>query len=449
MAVASSDGDDRLLRRCARRVLPRVVAADDVCSARIYAVGYLRPYFDRGRNGGPHFALLNLTSLSFVLDLRRAERARVPARLGDRRGRRVAAGHLGLPNQKIRFAGFNYLVSTHVGLFVLVAAFMLLHSQTGSMDFARFGEFLATHRARRRATIFLAARRLVRAEVGVLSVSHLAAARALGGARARLGADVGRDPQGRAVRVPALHAARGTPEEWMGWAVLVFGALSAVFGVLYTLDAARPEAPARLLVDRERRHRRDGLRRRLPRAGPGTSRRCAALGFAGGLLHILNHAFFKCSAVLRRRRGLSRDAHRRSRATRRARAADAADGGVLPARRPRDVPRCRRSTASSASSSSTRGCSPARRAVGRGRRRARLRRGVLAFVGAVERAVDDARVRRRVPRARRATPAHPASARMRRARWPVPMAVHAVAMPRPRRCPRPSALRSRAEPRLS
>ena len=34
-------------------------------------------------------------------------------------------------NQKIRFAGFNYLVSTHVGLFVLVAAFMLLHSQTG------------------------------------------------------------------------------------------------------------------------------------------------------------------------------------------------------------------------------------------------------------------------------------------------------------------------------
>ena len=58
-------------------------------------------------------------------------------------------------NQKIRFAGFNYLVSTHVGLFVLVAAFMLLHSQTGSMDFAAFGAFLATHRAGCEATLFL------------------------------------------------------------------------------------------------------------------------------------------------------------------------------------------------------------------------------------------------------------------------------------------------------
>ena len=41
-------------------------------------------------------------------------------------------------NQKIRFAGFNYLVSTHVGLFVLVAAFMLMYAETGSMDFRSF-----------------------------------------------------------------------------------------------------------------------------------------------------------------------------------------------------------------------------------------------------------------------------------------------------------------------
>ena len=33
-------------------------------------------------------------------------------------------------NQKVRFAGFNYLVSTHIGLIFLVAAFMILYTHT-------------------------------------------------------------------------------------------------------------------------------------------------------------------------------------------------------------------------------------------------------------------------------------------------------------------------------
>src|SRR5258706_4522740 len=33
----------------------------------VYAVGYLRPYFDTGRHGAPHFALLNMVSLSFII----------------------------------------------------------------------------------------------------------------------------------------------------------------------------------------------------------------------------------------------------------------------------------------------------------------------------------------------------------------------------------------------
>ena len=86
----------------------------------------------------------------------------------------------------------------------------------------------------------------------------------------------------------------GKPEEWMGWTVLVFGAVSAFFGVLYTSVAARPQATARLLVDRERRHRGDGLRRRVSRDDLGQARRSSSLGFAGGLLHLFNHALFKC-----------------------------------------------------------------------------------------------------------------------------------------------------------
>jgi hydrogenase-4 component B len=33
----------------------------------VYAVGYLRPYFSKGRHGGPHYALLSMISVSFVL----------------------------------------------------------------------------------------------------------------------------------------------------------------------------------------------------------------------------------------------------------------------------------------------------------------------------------------------------------------------------------------------
>ena len=137
-------------------------------------------------------------------------------------------------NQKIRFAGFNYLVSTHVGLFFLLAAFMVMHSQTGSMDFRPSRAFLrAPEPAAQRH--LRAAGHLLRAQVGLLPVPHLAAARPLRRAGPRLGADVGRHPQGRAVRPAALHpAASARPSAWMGWYLIAFSALSALMGVLYT-----------------------------------------------------------------------------------------------------------------------------------------------------------------------------------------------------------------------
>jgi hydrogenase-4 component B len=69
-----------------------------------------------------HYALLNMVSLSFVL-----------VYAGDHAllfllGWEIAALAAWLlviwdyTNQKVRFAGFNYLVSTHIGLMFLVAA---------------------------------------------------------------------------------------------------------------------------------------------------------------------------------------------------------------------------------------------------------------------------------------------------------------------------------------
>jgi hydrogenase-4 component B len=86
-----------------------------------------------------HYALLNMTSLSFVL-----------VYTGDHAlvfllGWEIAALAAWLlviwdyTNQKVRFAGFNYLVSTHIGLMFLVAAFMILYTHTASWELGSFG----------------------------------------------------------------------------------------------------------------------------------------------------------------------------------------------------------------------------------------------------------------------------------------------------------------------
>jgi hydrogenase-4 component B len=195
-------------------------------------------------------------------------------------------------NQKIRFAGFNYLVSTHVGLLVLVAAFMLLHARANSMDLLAFGAILSEHTPAR-GTLFL----LLGVAFALKSAFfpfHTWLPRAHAAAPAHVSA----------LMSGVIHKAglfaflrftllMGRPDEWMGWAVLTFGGVSAFLGALYT--------PAQ----------RD-LKRLLGYSSTENVGIAAmgfglgylgwswdvpvltACGFAGGLLHVFNHALFKC-----------------------------------------------------------------------------------------------------------------------------------------------------------
>ncbi len=259
----------------------------------LYATGYLRPYFKAGRNGGPHFALLNMTSLSFVLIYS------VQNALVFLVGWEIAAVAAWLlviwdyRNQKIRFAGFNYLVSTHVGLFVLVAAFMLLHSYTGSMDFAEFGAYLSRHPAGQ-GTLFL----LLGISFALKSAFfpfHTWLPRAHSAAPAHVSA----------LMSGVIHKAglfaflrftflAGTPEVWMGWSVLIFGAVSAVFGVLHT--ATQRDLKRMLGYSSTENVGIAAMAFGVGMLGWAWGKPAlATLGFGAGLLHILNHALFKCS----------------------------------------------------------------------------------------------------------------------------------------------------------
>lgn len=259
----------------------------------VYAVGYLRRYFSSERHVGVHYALLNMTALSFVL-----------VYTGDHAlvfllGWEIAALAAWLlviwdyPNQKVRFAGFNYLVSTHIGLIFLVAAFMILYTHSGSWELESFGRWLRDNPGAERNLVFL----LLLTSFGLKSAFfpfHSWLPRAHAAAPAHVSALMS-----GVIHKAGLYALVrfilliGRPDEWMGWFLIGFSLLSAVIGALYTVGQRDLK---RLLGYSSTEN--------VGIAGLGLGVGClglawgnpvlTAVGFAGGLLHVLNHAFFKC-----------------------------------------------------------------------------------------------------------------------------------------------------------
>jgi hydrogenase-4 component B len=257
----------------------------------VYAFGYLRPQF-AARNAGVQFALLNVISVSFVMVYT------LESAFAFLLGWEIAAVAAWLlvvwdyRNQKVRFAGFNYLVSTHVGLFLLLAAFMVIHSQTGSMDFQSFEAFLRVPSPLRNVTFVL----LV-TSFGLKSAFfpfHTWLPRAHAAAPAHVSA----------LMSGAIHKAGlfgllrvtlliGTPEAWMGWYLIAFSALSAVVGVLYT--GAQRDLKRLLGYSSTENVGLAGIGFGLGYLGLAWGRpTLVVLGFTGGILHLLNHALFKC-----------------------------------------------------------------------------------------------------------------------------------------------------------
>ena len=259
----------------------------------IYAVGYLRKYFDGPRHVGVHFALLNMISLSFIM-VYTGEHA-----VTFLMGWEIAALSAWLlviwdyTNQKVRFAGFNYLVSTHIGLIFLVAAFMILYTQTQSWYLDDFGDWMSAHPGTIRNTVFL----LLLTSFGLKSAFfpfHSWLPRAHAAAPANVSALMSGVIH-KAGLFALLHflMIQGKPDAWMGWALIAFSVTSAVIGGLYTVG--QRDLKRLLGYSSTENVGIAGIGFGIGTLGlawdvPGL----VALGFAGGMLHVLNHAFFKC-----------------------------------------------------------------------------------------------------------------------------------------------------------
>ena len=187
--------------------------------------------------------------------------------------------------ESVRKAGWTYLVASHLGTAFLLAMFVLLGRKAGSLDFDQFAPSAA-------GVLFLLAVIGFGTKAGFMPLhvwlpeahpaapSHVSAL--MSGVMIKMGI------YGLLRTLPFL----GAPPLWWGWLLIGIGLSSGVLGVLFAL--AQHDLK-RLLAY----HSVENIGIIALGLGVGLlgissgSTTLAVLGFAGALLHVINHALFK------------------------------------------------------------------------------------------------------------------------------------------------------------
>jgi hydrogenase-4 component B len=189
-------------------------------------------------------------------------------------------------HEQVREAGWVYLVATHLGTAFLLVLFVLLGHEHGSLDFDQFTASTGAD------AVFLLAVIGFGAKAGFMPL-HVWLPEAHPAAPTHVSALM----SGVMIKTGIYGLVRiltflGPPPLWWGWVLCGIGLSSGVLGVLYAL--AQHDLK-RLLAYHSVENIGIialGLGVGLIGLSSGSST-LAVLGFAGGLLHVLNHALFK------------------------------------------------------------------------------------------------------------------------------------------------------------
>jgi len=188
--------------------------------------------------------------------------------------------------QAVRQAGWTYLVATHLGTMFLLALFALLSPAGGSMDFALFSP------GGRAGMLFVLALVGFGTKAGLMPL-HVWLPEAHPAAPSHISALM----SGVMIKTGIYGLVRiitllGPPEAWWGWTLVALGASSGICGVAFAL--AQHDLK-RLLAY----HSVENIGIIVLGLGVGMLGQTwgqpvvAALGYAGALFHVLNHAVFK------------------------------------------------------------------------------------------------------------------------------------------------------------
>jgi formate hydrogenlyase subunit 3/multisubunit Na+/H+ antiporter MnhD subunit len=184
-------------------------------------------------------------------------------------------------------AGWTYLVAAHLGTACLLVLFVMLGRGSGSLDFDRFAP--ATESA---GLLFLLALAGFGTKAGLLpfhvwlpeahpaAPSHVSAL--MSGVMIKTGI------YGLLRTLPAL----GTPHPWWGWVLCAVGLASGLYGVLFAL--AQSDLKKLLAYSSVENAGIVAMGLGLGVLGLAVGLPVlAVLGFAGALLHVVNHSLFK------------------------------------------------------------------------------------------------------------------------------------------------------------
>jgi hydrogenase-4 component B len=256
-----------------------------------YAISYLRHYVDRGLSVRGHlcFFTLLILSLQLLVVVQNALIFLVVWEL------MALAAYFSIvferQKEEVRQGGFWYLVATHASMLFLVVSFLVLHELSGSWNFDDFARH-AGYDSKTLAIVLLTGFAGFGIKAGFMPFhvwlpnAHPAAPAHVSGLLSAINIKAGIYGMARLMIIlPAREAS-------YGWGLMAVSLISAVLGVWYAL--AQHDIKKLLAYHSVENIGIIGLGLSVAWLG-----RCYAvpelvvLGFAGALLHTLNHAIFK------------------------------------------------------------------------------------------------------------------------------------------------------------
>lgn len=253
--------------------------------AAVYAIGYFQPW--AGRNPGRFWLYYNLlvAGMALVVTARNGVLFLVAWEVMSLASFFLVVFDEG--DAEVREAGWTYLVATHIGTAFLMALFLLLGRDAGSQDFAAYAapEGWA-------GGLFLLALIGFGTKAGLfplhvwLPEAHPAAPSPVSAVMS--GVMIKTGLYGIVRMLVILEKVPG----WCAWAVLGAGAVSGILGILFAL--AQRDLKRMLAYSSVENVGIIALALGLGMLGVHHGAPAvASLGFAGTLLHVLNHALFK------------------------------------------------------------------------------------------------------------------------------------------------------------
>ncbi|MEK6796716.1 MAG: proton-conducting transporter membrane subunit [Spirochaetota bacterium] len=251
-----------------------------------YAIGYTNAYDDR--RGHFFFFALLIASMFAVVTCRHAVAFLVCWEL------MTIASFFAIlfdtENETVLKAAVEYLIAMHIGVLFLMSAFLLSWKACGSMDMASFSACFAAGDLKNIVFILFFAGFAVKA--GLMPVhtwlptahsaapSHVSAL--MSGVMIKLGI----------YGIFRTLASVGLPSAWVSWGFIAIAAVTALVGIAYAL--AQSDIKRLLAYSSVENIGIIGMGMALGMLGMTYGNTpMAAAGFAGALIHTINHSFFK------------------------------------------------------------------------------------------------------------------------------------------------------------